>query len=184
MSQVKLAEDAEADLVEIWIFIAQDSVEAADHFLDRAYNTCQALARSPGIGRDRSDLVRVPAYKPGYESSVRIEYRAPDPACNPYLAFSVMLAAGLKGIEEEYPVPPPVEGNVFAMSQEEIQAKGIKTLPGSLGEALLLAENSDLLREALGEHIFNSFLRNKRIEWNDYRATVTDYEISHYLPNL
>ena len=133
---------------------------------------------------NRSDLVRIPAYKPGYESSVRIEYRAPDPACNPYLAFSVMLAAGLKGIEEEYPVPPPVEGNVFAMSEEEIQARGIRTLPGSLGEAILLAENSDLLRESLGEHIFNSFIRNKKIEWNEYRATVTDYEVSRYLPVL
>ena len=133
---------------------------------------------------NRSDLVRVPAYKPGYESSMRVEYRAPDPACNSYLAFSAMLAAGLKGIEEEYPVPPPVEGNVFDMSTEERQARGIRTLPGSLGEAITLAEGSDLLRETLGEHIFNSFIRNKKIEWEDYRATVTDYEISRYLPIL
>ena len=133
---------------------------------------------------NRSDLVRVPAYKPGYESSVRVEYRAPDPACNSYLAFSAMLAAGLKGIEEEYPVPSPVEGNVFDMSTEERQARGIRTLPGSLGEAITLAEGSDLLRETLGEHIFNSFIRNKKIEWEDYRATVTDYEISRYLPIL
>ena len=133
---------------------------------------------------NRSDLVRVPAYKPGYESSVRIEYRAPDPACNPYLAFSAMLAAGLRGIEEEYPVPPPVEGNVFAMAPEERQARGIKTLPGSLGEAIALAEESELLREALGDHILNSFIRNKRIEWEEYRATVTDYEVSRYLPIL
>ncbi|MCI0797982.1 MAG: glutamine synthetase [Chloroflexi bacterium] len=133
---------------------------------------------------NRSDLVRVPAYKPGYESSVRIEYRAPDPACNPYLAFSAMLAAGLKGIEEEYPVPPPVEGNVFAMSSDERQARGIKTLPSSLGEAITLAEDSALLRDVLGEHIFDSFIRNKKIEWEEYRATVTDYEISRYLPML
>jgi glutamine synthetase len=133
---------------------------------------------------NRSDLIRIPAYKPGYESSVRVEYRAPDPACNPYLAFSVMLAAGLKGIEEEYPVPPSVEGNVFAMSSEEREARGIKTLPGSLGEAITLAENSALLREALGEHIFTSFIRNKKIEWEQYRSTVTDYEISRYLPLL
>jgi glutamine synthetase len=133
---------------------------------------------------NRSDLVRVPAYKPGYESSVRIEYRAPDPACNPYLAFSVMLAAGLKGIEEDYPVPPPVEGNVFAMSPEERISRGIKILPGSLGEAIALAEESDLLREALGEHIFTSFIKNKNIEWEQYRATVTDYEVYHYLPIL
>ena len=133
---------------------------------------------------NRSDLVRVPAYKPGYESSMRIEYRAPDPACNPYLAFSVMLAAGLQGIEEEYLVPPPVEGNVLAMDPEQRQARGIKTLPGSLGEAIVLAEESELLREALGEHILNSFIRNKMMEWEEYRATVTDYEVSRYLPIL
>ena len=133
---------------------------------------------------NRSDLVRVPGYKPGYESSVRIEYRAPDPACNPYLAFSAMLAAGIKGIEEEYPIPDPVEGNVFAMSQDERQARGIKTLPGSLGEAITLAENSDLLNQALGDHIFNSFIRNKKIEWEDYRSSVTDYETKRYLPVL
>ena len=78
---------------------------------------------------NRSDLIRVPAYKPGYDSSVRIEYRAPDPACNPYLAFSVMLAAGLKGIELEYPIPTPVEGNVFAMTAAERAARDIRTLP-------------------------------------------------------
>ena len=111
---------------------------------------------------NRSDLVRVPAYKPGYETSVRIEYRAPDAACNPYLAFSVMLAAGIRGIEEEYPVPPPVEGNVTAMTPDERQARGIKALPGSLGEAIAIAEESGLLREALGEHILNSFIRNKK----------------------
>ena len=132
----------------------------------------------------RSDLIRVPAYKPGYESSMRVEYRAPDPACNPYLAFSVMLAAGFKGIEQEYPVPPPVDGNVFLMTAEERQAKGIKPLPGSLGEAIALAEGSELLRESLGEHIHNSFIQNKKIEWDDYRATVTDYETSRYLPIL
>ena len=132
---------------------------------------------------NRSDLIRVPAYKPGYESSVRVEYRAPDPACNSYLAFSAMLAAGLKGIEEEYP-PPPVEGNVFAMSAEERESRNIKTLPTSLGSAIAVAEDSDLLRETLGEYTFNSFIRNKKIEWEEYRATVTDYEVSRYLPAL
>ena len=115
---------------------------------------------------------------------MRIEYRAPDPACNPYLAFSVMLAAGLKGIEEEYPAPPPVEGNVAMMSNAEREARGIKSLPTSLGQALALAEESDLLHDALGDHIFHSFIRNKRMEWEEYRATVTDYEISRYLPAL
>ena len=133
---------------------------------------------------NRSDLIRVPSYKPGYESSVRIEYRAPDPACNPYLAFSVMLAAGFKGIEEEYPPPPPAERNVFSMSPEERQTRNIRTLPGSMGEAIALAEGSELLRSALGDHIFDSFIRNKRIEWEEYRSTVTDYEVDRYLPIL
>ena len=115
---------------------------------------------------------------------MRVEYRAPDPSCNPYLAFSVMLAAGFKGIENEYPVPPTAEGNVFAMTSEERQAKGIKPLPGSLGEALTLAEGSELLRETLGEHIVQSVIQNKAMEWGDYRATVTDYETSRYLPIL
>ena len=95
-----------------------------------------------------------------------------------------MLAAGFKGIENEYPVPPAMEGNVFAMTSEERQAKGIKSLPGSLGEAIALAEGSDLLREALGEHIVHSVIQNKTMEWDEYRATVTDYEISRYLPIL
>ena len=133
---------------------------------------------------NRSDLVRVPAYKPGYESSVRIEYRAPDPACNPYLAFSVMLTAGMKGIEGDYPTQPPVVGNVFQMTEDRRQSLGIKTLPSSLGEAIALAERSEMLREALGDHIFNSFIENKRIEWREYRSTVTDYEVSRYLPVL
>ena len=133
---------------------------------------------------NRSDLVRIPAFKPGYESSVRVEYRAPDPACNPYLAFSAMLAAGIKGIEDDYPVQPPVVGNVFQMTEERRQSLGIKTLPSSLGEAIALAEESELLNQALGEHIHSSFIQNKKIEWEEYRATVTDYEISRYLPIL
>ena len=133
---------------------------------------------------NRSDLVRVPAFKHGYQSSVRIEYRAPDPACNSYLAFSAMLAAGIKGIEEDYPVQPPVVGNVFQMTEERRQSLGIKTLPTSLGEAIALAEDSEVLNQALGDHIHTSFIQNKKIEWEDYRGTVTDYEISRYLPIL
>ena len=133
---------------------------------------------------NRFDLVRVPPYKSGYESSVRVEYRAPDPACNPYLAFSVMLAAGLKGIREEYPVPPPVVGSVYEMSAQRRQALGIRMLPTSLGEAINLAENSELLLETLGDHTLNSLIRNKQLEWEEYRATVSDYEISRYLPIL
>ncbi|MDA0262987.1 MAG: glutamine synthetase family protein [Chloroflexi bacterium] len=133
---------------------------------------------------NRSDLIRVPAYKPGYESSMRIEYRAPDPACNPYLAFSVMLAAGMKGIEEDYPIQQQVVGNVAEMTEERRQSLGIKTLPSSLGEAIALAEDSELLEEALGSHIHRSFIENKKIEWREYRATITDYEINRYLSVL
>ena len=133
---------------------------------------------------NRSDLIRVPAYRPGREESVRIEYRAPDPACNPHLAFSTMLAAGLMGIEREYPVPSPVEENVFEMPEEERERRGIGTLPTSLWEALLLAEKSELLRQSLGDHVFRIFIENKRIEWDRYRSQVTDYEIKRYLPML
>jgi glutamine synthetase len=113
-----------------------------------------------------------------------VEYRAPDPACNPYLALSVMLAAGMKGIEEEYSPPPPVVGNVFDMSPQRRQALNIRSLPSSLGEAITLAERSELLPEALGDHLFTSLLRNKEMEWEDYRSIITDYEISRYLPAL
>jgi glutamine synthetase len=134
--------------------------------------------------RNRSDLVRVPEYKPGKENATRIEYRSPDPACNPYLAFAVMLAAGLEGIEKEYPCPDPVEENVYEMSEQERQERGIDHLPGSLWEAVELAEGSDLLRRCLGDHLFDSLLSNKRIEWSDYRRQVTDYELKRYLPTL
>jgi len=133
---------------------------------------------------NRSDLIRVPAYKAGREESVRIEYRAPDPACNPYLAFAVMLAAGLDGVEKQMPIPDPIEENVYEMTDEERERRGIGTLPGSLWEALLLAEQSNLVRSALGEHVFNSFIRNKKIEWNQYKAQVTNYELKRYLPIL
>ena len=133
---------------------------------------------------NRSDLIRVPAFRQGKEESVRVEYRAPDPACNPYLAFSVLLAAGLEGIEKEYPVPVPVEANVYQMSEEERKAVGIETLPGSLFEAISYAEQSQLVKRTLGEHVFNSFIKNKKIEWDSYRTHVTDYEIKRYLPVL
>ncbi|MDP2948226.1 MAG: glutamine synthetase family protein [Chloroflexota bacterium] len=134
--------------------------------------------------RNRSDLVRVPEYKPGKEKDTRIEYRAPDPACNPYLAFAVMLAAGLEGIEKEYPCPDPVEENVFQMTEEQKKKRGIEHLPGSLFEAIELAEQSELLRRCLGDHLFESLIKNKLIEWSDYRRYVTDYEIKRYLPTL
>jgi glutamine synthetase len=134
--------------------------------------------------RNRSDLVRVPEYRPGREKATRIEFRSPDPACNPYLCFSVMLAAGLDGIEKKYKVPDPVEENVYEMTAEERAKRGINTLPGSLAEAVQLAEKSELVRKALGEHVFNSFIENKKKEWDDYRIQITEYELKRYLPIL
>ena len=134
--------------------------------------------------KNRSDLIRVPVYKPGKEEATRIEYRAADPACNPYLVFSVMLAAGLDGIRNKLEPPAPVEENVFEMSEEERKRRDIGTLPGSLEEAVRLMEESDLVREALGDHVFESFIKNKKIEWDNYRTRVTDYEIKRYLPIL
>ena len=133
---------------------------------------------------NRSDLVRVPAYTAGREASRRIEYRAPDPACNPYLAFSVMLAAGLEGIEKDYPLPAPAGADLYKSTEEERKALGIEMLPGSLQEAVQITESSSLVRDALGEHVFRSFIRNKKIEWERYRTQVTDYEINRYLPIL
>ena len=134
--------------------------------------------------RNRSDLIRIPEYRPGREKSTRIEFRSPDPACNPYLAFSVMLAAGLEGIEKGYEAPEPIEENVYEMSEEERKKRGIDTLPASLQEAILLTEKSELVRKALGDHVFNAFIENKKIEWNQYRIQVTEYELKRYLPIL
>jgi glutamine synthetase len=134
--------------------------------------------------RNRSDMIRVPEYQPGKENATRIEFRVPDPACNPYLALSVMLAAGLEGIEKEYPCPEPVEENVFQMTPDERERRGIAHLPGSLFEAIELAEQSELLRRCLGDHLYEILLKNKLIEWSDYRRHVTDYEIKRYLPVL
>ncbi len=134
--------------------------------------------------RNRSDLVRVPDYRPGREKATRIEFRSPDPACNPYLAFSVMLAAGLEGIEEGYEAPEPIEENVYEMGEEERVRRGIGILPASLLEAILLTEQSQLVRKALGDHVFNAFIRNKKIEWDQYRTQVTEYELKRHLPIL
>jgi glutamine synthetase len=134
--------------------------------------------------RNRSDLIRQPVYKPGKEKETRFELRSPDPACNPYLCFSVMLTAGLAGIEEGLEPPPPVEENVYHMSEEARKERGIGQLPGSLWEAIQLTEKSKLVREALGDHVFNAFIENKKIEWDRYRIHVTDYELARYLPIL
>jgi len=134
--------------------------------------------------RNRSTLVRVPMYKPGKEKATRIEYRSPDPGANPYLAFSVMLAAGLAGINNKYDLSEPKEKNIFHMSDAQRKAEGIGALPGSLNEAIGFMENSKLVREALGEHVFNAFLANKKKEWDQYRIQVTDWELKRYLPLL
>jgi glutamine synthetase len=134
--------------------------------------------------RNRSDLIRVPEYKRGKENATRIEYRAADPACNPYLVFAAMVAAGLQGIENEYPAPEPVEENVFEMSDAEKKNRGIDHLPGSLWEAIEQAEGSELLKRCLGDHLHESLLVNKKIEWSNFRRHVTDWETSRYLPIL
>jgi glutamine synthetase len=134
--------------------------------------------------RNRSDLIRIPDYKPGKEIHTRIEYRSPDSACNPYLAFAVMLAAGLDGIEREIPLQAPVEENVFEIPPAELARRGIAMLPGSLIEAIEVAEKSDFLRRALGDHVHESLITNKRIEWDRYRRHITDFELREYLPIL
>lgn len=134
--------------------------------------------------RNRSALIRIPMYKPGKEKATRIELRSPDPGCNPYLAFAAMLTAGLKGIERKYPLPDPVEQDVYHMCPTERAKLGIEELPGSLIEAIEYAEKSEILREALGDHIFEQLIINKKMEWDDYRVRVTEYEIQKYLPIL
>ncbi len=134
--------------------------------------------------RNRSALVRVPLYKPGKEGATRIELRSPDPACNPYLAFSVMLAAGLEGIEKNYELPEPIEKDIYHLSEEERQELGIESLPGNLIQAIEKAEQSEVVRKALGDHIFYNFITSKKIEWNEYRTQVHPYELARYLPIL
>src|SRR6478736_6191542 len=130
---------------------------------------------------NRSALVRLPSYKPGKAQSARVEVRSPDSACNPYLTFAVILAAGLRGVEKGYVLGPQAEDNVWSLTPEERRAMGYKELPGSLGVALTEMENSELVAEALGEHVFDFFLRNKRAEWENYRSHVTPFELKAYL---
>ena len=133
---------------------------------------------------NRSGLIRVPIPKRGNPSATRIEYRSPDPACNPYLAFSVILAAGLKGIREGYELAPEADANLFEMNNDSLEKLGITQLPQSLDAALRAMEESELVRETLGEHIFEWFLRNKRHEWREYKTQVTPYELTRYLKSL
>jgi glutamine synthetase len=133
---------------------------------------------------NRSVIVNVPPIKRGESESARLEFRAPDPACNPYLAFSVILAAGLKGIEDGYDIPAEVSDNLYQLTVEEHMAEGIDSLPGSLSDALDVMEGSELMAEALGEHVFEWFIRNKRAEWTDYKTQVTQFELDRYLGRL
>lgn len=134
--------------------------------------------------RNRSSLVRVPEFKTGYEKSTRIELRSPDPGCNPYLAFAVMLAAGLEGIDNKYKLSDPIEHNIFTMSAEERADHNIDSLPGSLENAIRAMEESSLVRETLGNHIFETLIANKLVEWDAYRFDVSNFEIEKYLPFL
>ena len=133
---------------------------------------------------NRSALVRVPIAKRARPESARIEYRAPDPACNPYLAFALVLAAGLKGVEQGYELLPEASSNLFSLTPEELASEGIRPLPTSLSDALSAMEHSELVAETLGEHVFEWFLRNKRAEWEDYTREVTPFELTRYLPAL
>ncbi len=133
---------------------------------------------------NRSALVRVPLYKPGKGQSARVEYRAIDSAANPYLSFSLLLAAGLKGIEGGYELPPEAEDNVWELSDAERRALGYNQLPASLDHAVSLMEDSELVAETLGETVFNYVLLNKRREWKHYRAQVTPYELESNLEIL
>jgi glutamine synthetase len=133
---------------------------------------------------NRQALVRVPMYKPRKEQSTRIELRSPDPACNPYLAFSVILAAGLKGIDDGYELPAEATDNIYEMTDSERRAAGIARLPDDLFEAISEMESSDLVADALGEQVFEYLLRNKRAEWDSYKGYVSPYEVERYLPIL
>jgi glutamine synthetase len=134
--------------------------------------------------RNRSAMVRVPMYKPGKENATRIELRSPDPSANPYLAFAVMLGAGLKGIEEGLELPAEATNNIFHMTEEELAAAGIGMLPENLGEAIKLFEESEAMKDILGDHVHRFFVENKKAEWNEYKAYVTAWEQDKYLSIL
>jgi glutamine synthetase len=134
--------------------------------------------------RNRSALVRVPMYQPGKERATRCELRCPDPSCNPYLTFAAMLHAGLEGIERGYEIPEPMETNLYDLSHDERVARGIEQLPETLGEATEVLAESDLVRKALGDHIFERYVELKREEWEEYRVQVSRWELERYLPVL
>ncbi|WP_131747523.1 type I glutamate--ammonia ligase [Frankia sp. Cppng1_Ct_nod] len=133
---------------------------------------------------NRSALVRVPLHKPNKPNTTRIEYRSPDSACNPYLAFALILAAGMRGIQEGYELPPPAADDVWTLTESQRRERGITALPGSLEEAIVTMEKSAMVRDTLGDDLFEFFLRNKRAEWAEYRRQVTPFEVDRYLPIL
>jgi glutamine synthetase len=134
--------------------------------------------------RNRSALIRIPLYKPGAEQATRAEIRCPDPACNPYLAFAALLHAGLEGIERGYELPEEMTTNLYRLTPEERVERGIVALPGSLGEATEELAGSDLLKKALGDHIFPRYVEIKRKEWDEYRVQVSQWELDNYLKAL
>jgi glutamine synthetase len=134
--------------------------------------------------RNRSALIRIPLYKPGNEQATRVEIRCPDPACNPYLTFAALLHAGLEGIENGYELPPPMESNLYKLRAEERKERGIVALPETLGEAIDALAESELARKALGQHVFDNYVRLKRAEWDDYRVQLTPWELEKYLSVL
>lgn len=134
--------------------------------------------------RNRSALVRVPLYHPGLEQATRCEFRACDPACNPYLTFATMLQAGLEGIEKGYKSPEPMEENLYHLTDKERKQRGIETLPDNLGQAIAITEKSELVKKTLGNHIFPRFIELKKKEWNNYKIQVPQYELDKYLSIL
>jgi glutamine synthetase len=134
--------------------------------------------------RNRSSMIRIPMYRYGKEKATRVELRSPDPACNPYLAFAAMLGAGLEGVKNGYELVKPTEDNIFHMSDKERKKRKIDSLPGTLESALRVFEKSKLMREVMGDHIFESLVANKQKEWDQYRIQVTDYEIDAYYRTL
>jgi glutamine synthetase len=128
--------------------------------------------------------VRVPVYHPGKEQATRCELRCPDPSCNPYLTFAAMLHAGLEGIEKGYELPEPMETNLYDLSPEERAERGIEQMPETLGEAIEVLAESDLVEKALGDHIFPRYVDLKREEWEEYRVQVSRWELERYLPTL
>jgi glutamine synthetase len=131
--------------------------------------------------RNRSALIRIPLYKPGAEQATRAEIRCPDPACNPYLTFAALLHAGLEGIEQGYELPEPMETNLYHLTSEQRKERGIVSLPETLGEAVDELAGSELVRKALGPHIFDRYVELKRAEWDEYRTQVSGWELDRYL---